>query len=65
MDGSFVGQLVEVFNENANIWQARKLINYNFLKDGKDAQSYTLLILEHNGESISGIILPDEYIRFT
>jgi hypothetical protein len=63
MDGSFVGQLVEVYNENANIWQAGKLVNYNFSKDGKDAQSYTLLI-EHNGESISGITLPDEYIRF-
>ena len=22
MDGSFVGQLVEVYNENTNIWQA-------------------------------------------
>ena len=63
MDGSFVGQLVEVYNENANIWQAGKLVNYNFSKDGKDAQSYTLFI-EHNGESISGITLPDKYIRF-
>ena len=63
MDGSFVGRLVEVYNKNANIWQAEKLVNYNFSKDGKDAQSYTVLI-EHNGESISGITLPDEYIRF-
>ena len=60
MDGFFVGQLVELYNENANIWQTRKLVNYNF---SKDAQSYTLLI-EHNGESISGITSPDEYIRF-
>jgi hypothetical protein len=63
MDGSFVGQLVELYNENVNIWQLGKLVNYNFSKDGKDAQSYTLL-LEHNGESISGITLPYEYIRF-
>ena len=63
MDGSFVGQLVEVYNENANIWQVGKLVNYKFLKDGKDAQSYTLL-MEYNGESIYGITLPDKYIRF-
>ena len=63
MDGSFVGQLVEVYNENTNIWQAKKLVNYNFSKDMKDVKSYTLLI-EHNDESISGITLPDEYIRF-
>ena len=63
MDGSFVGQLVELYNENANIWQPGKLVNYNFSKDGNDAQSY-IILLEHNGESIYGITLPDEYIRF-
>ena len=63
MDGSFVGQLVEIYNENANIWQTEKLVNYNFSKDVKDAQSYTLLI-KHNDESISRT-LPDEYIRFS
>ena len=40
-----------------------KLVTYNFSNEGKDAQSYTLLI-EHNGKSISGMTLPDEYIRF-
>jgi hypothetical protein len=52
-----------LYNENANIWQARKLVNYNFSKDGKDAQSYTLLI-KHNNESKSGITLPNDYIIF-
>ena len=63
MVGTFVGQLVELYNKNANIWQSGKLVNYNFSEDGKDAQSYTLLI-EYNGEFIYGITLPDEYIRF-
>ena len=39
IDGSFVEQLVELYNENANIWQLKNLVNYNFSKDGKDAQS--------------------------
>ena len=63
MDDSILGQLVELYNENANMWQAEKLVNYNFSKDGKDAQSYTVLI-KHNDESIYGTTLPDEYIRF-
>jgi hypothetical protein len=27
MDGSFVGQMVEVYNNNANIWQVGKFVN--------------------------------------
>jgi hypothetical protein len=63
MDGSYVGQMVELYNENANVWELGKLVTYNFSNEGKNAQSYTFLI-EHRGKSISGITLPDEYIRF-
>ena len=40
IDGSFVGELMEVYDENANIWQAGKLVNYKLSKDEKDVQSY-------------------------
>lgn len=35
MEGSYVGKMVELYNENRNIWQLSKLVNYNFLKDEK------------------------------
>ena len=54
---------MKVYNENVNIWQTRKIVNYNLSKDAKNVQSYTLLI-KHNGESISGMTLADEYIIF-
>ena len=63
MDGAYVGKMVELYNENTNLWQLGKLVNYNFSKEGLNAQSYTILI-QDNENSISGITLPDEYIRF-
>ena len=54
MDNSYVKEMVELYNKNANIWQFRKLVNYIFSQDMKDAQSYTILI-EHNDKSILGI----------
>ena len=51
MDGSFVRQMVEIYNENANVWELGKLVTYNFSNEGKHAQFYTLLI-EHNGNFI-------------
>ena len=37
MDNFYVKDMVELYNENANIWQLEKLVNYNFSKNMKDA----------------------------
>lgn len=61
MDNSYIGKMVELYNENSNTWQLGKLGNYNFSKDQKDATSYTTL-MHHNGKSISNITLSNEFI---
>lgn len=41
MEGLYFGKMVELYNENTNILQLSKLVNHNFSKDKKNAQSYT------------------------
>ena len=46
-----------------NTNELEKLVICNLSKNRKDALSYTVLF-QNNGEMISKITLPDEFIRF-
>ena len=63
IDGSLVGKLVEIFNDETNKWYIGRLSCYNHCKEGDYPQSYSIE-LQHNGNVIRGITFPDENIRF-
>ena len=62
-DGSLIGKMVEVFDENTNKWYLGRISSFNDSVEGINAKSYNVEV-SSNGKVMKGITLPDENVRF-
>lgn len=62
-DGSLIGKMVEVFDENTNKWYLGRISSFNDSVEGINAKSYNIEV-SSNGKVMKGITLPDETVRF-
>jgi hypothetical protein len=63
-DGSFIGKMVEVFDENTNKWYLGRISSFNDSVEGINAKSYNIELSGNGNLVIKGITLPDENVRF-
>ena len=62
-DGSLIGKMVEVFDENTNNWYIRRISSFNDAEEGINAKSYDIE-LQSSRTILKGMTFPDENIRF-
>ena len=62
-DGSLIGKMVEVFDENTNKWYLGKISSFNDSVEGIHAKSYNIVV-SSSGKVMEGITFPDENVRF-
>jgi hypothetical protein len=62
-DGSLIGKMVEVFDENTNKWYLRKIFSFNDSVEGIGTKLYDIEV-SYNSKVMKGITLPDENVRF-
>jgi hypothetical protein len=63
MDGSLIGKMVEVFDENTNKWCLGKISSFNDSVEGIGTKSYDIEV-SNNSKVMKGITLPNENVRF-
>jgi hypothetical protein len=62
-DGSFIGKMVKVFDENTNKWYLGKISSFNDSVEDINAKSYNIEI-SSNGKVMKVITLPDKNVWF-
>ena len=62
-DGSLIGKMVEVFDENTNKWYIGRISGFNDATEGINAKSYNVE-LQSSRTILKGMTFPDKNIRF-